>query len=109
MSGKLTTLNLPELRTLDKQLDEAYARKAILDAEIAGLKNRMVTRLQELEKETGKKIASENWALTRSKTTYKRTPSITMMRRYLSNQIIDMCCTTRRVEQQPLARRTKKK
>lgn len=109
MSGKLTTTDNPEILSAELELMTACMEKQLIDAKIQGLKMKMVTLLHEEEKRTGKKVASPNWALTRSETTYKRTPSITLMRRYLSNQIIDMCCTTRRVEQPPLARRTKKK
>jgi hypothetical protein len=109
MPNKIVTTHHPEILSAELELATAYMDKALIDAKIQGLKMKLVTLLREEEKRTGNKVASPNWALTRSTTTYKRTPSITLMKRYVTQEIIDRCCTTKRVEQPPLTRRTQKK
>jgi hypothetical protein len=109
MAAKLNILDTPEVQRFEAMLADAEAEIAKYKALHAHARSSLAAVLRQAEKETGKPQRAPNWVLSRSQTTTKRTVLISLLRKYVTDEIIGRCTTTSRTKVPELIKNVKRK
>lgn len=96
MPKSLNILNDLEVVKIEHRIEALIAQKRNIDAEIDYAKGQLVKMLRDKEAATGEKYRTPVWKLGRSSTKVVRTVSISLLRKFVTEEIIARCCTSRR-------------
>jgi hypothetical protein len=94
MAGKLNILENENVTICEDELKKLYAKKLMVESEIAFWRDTLESELRQAEKQQGKKFCSANWMLTRSEKKQVNKISISKLKMYVTDEIIKRCQTT---------------
>lgn len=103
---KITVTDDKLVAKIEAEIREIEDRVRVDQNIIKAHKEALRDRLVALEKESGRKFCGSDWVLTRSADRKVRTVSIAALRRYVTEEIINRCTSTKTCKA-PILRRRK--